>query len=96
MSPNIDNPSYLLTLLTGGLTNGALYALVALAVVLVYKTTSHINLAQGEMATLGAFAVFELTRHGVDVWLAIWSRSRSTGLMASRTRRFALRSWKNR
>jgi branched-chain amino acid transport system permease protein len=71
VSPNIDNPAYLLTLLTGGLTNGALYALVALAIVLVYKTTSHINLAQGEMATLGAFAVFELTRHGVNVWLAI-------------------------
>jgi branched-chain amino acid transport system permease protein len=71
VSPNIDNPAYLLTLLTGGLTNGALYALVALAIVLVYKTTSHINLAQGEMATLGAFAVFELTRRGVPVWIAI-------------------------
>ncbi|MGY1841977.1 branched-chain amino acid ABC transporter permease [Modestobacter sp. SYSU DS0875] len=71
MSPNIDNPAYLLQLLTGGLTNGALYALVALAVVLVYKTTSHINLAQGEMATLGAFAVFALTRQGVPVWVAI-------------------------
>jgi branched-chain amino acid transport system permease protein len=71
VSPNIDNPAYLLTLLTGGLTNGALYALVALAIVLVYKTTSHINLAQGEMATLGAFAVVELTRHGVNVWPAI-------------------------
>jgi branched-chain amino acid transport system permease protein len=71
VSPNIDNPAYLLQLLTSGLTNGALYALVALAIVLVYKTTSHINLAQGEMATLGAFAVFELTQHGVNVWVAI-------------------------
>jgi branched-chain amino acid transport system permease protein len=71
VSPNIDNPAYLLSLLTGGLTNGALYAFVALAIVLVYKTTSHINLAQGEMATLGAFAVFELNRNGVPVWIAI-------------------------
>jgi len=71
VSPNIDNPAYLLQLFTSGLTNGALYALVALALVLVYKTTSHINLAQGEMATLGAFAVFELVRHGVPVWIAI-------------------------
>jgi branched-chain amino acid transport system permease protein len=71
VSPNAGNPAYLLQLLTSGLTNGVLYALVALAVVLVYKTTSHINLAQGEMATLGAFAIFELTRHGVQIWLAI-------------------------
>ncbi|GAB3360461.1 branched-chain amino acid ABC transporter permease [Modestobacter lapidis] len=71
MSPNIDNPAFLLQLLVGGLTNGALYALVALAVVLVYKTTSHINLAQGEMATLGAFVVFALTQQGVQVWIAI-------------------------
>lgn len=71
MSPHAGDLAYLLQLVTGGLTNGALFALVALAVVLVYKTTSHINLAQGEMATLGAFVVFALTRHGVQVWLAI-------------------------
>ncbi len=38
MSPNIDNPAYLLTLLTGGLTNGALYALVALAIAMASHT----------------------------------------------------------
>jgi branched-chain amino acid transport system permease protein len=63
--------SYLLSLLTTGLTSGALYAFVALAIVLVYKTTTHINLAQGEMAALGAFVVLALTRHGVNVWLAL-------------------------
>jgi len=71
VSPNAGNPAFLLQLVSSGLTNGTLFPLVALAIVLVYKTTSHINLAQGEMATLGAFGVFELTRHGFPVWGAV-------------------------
>lgn len=71
MSPYADNPAYLLQLLGTALTNGALYALVALAIVLVFKTTSHINLAQGEMATLGAFLVLSLNRAGLNIWLAV-------------------------
>jgi branched-chain amino acid transport system permease protein len=71
MSPNAGNIAYLLQLFASGFTNGSLFALVALAIVLVYKTTSQVNLAQGEMATLGAFLVYEFTKHGVPVWGAI-------------------------
>lgn len=71
MSPDAGNVAYLLQLAAGGLAAGALYALVALAIVIVYKTTLRINLAQGELATLGAFVVLSLTSAGLPVWVAI-------------------------
>ena len=45
---------------------------MALTVVIIYKTTGHLNFAQGEMGTLGAFIVFVLAiEHGWSYWLAI-------------------------
>jgi len=42
--------------LIGALALGSIYALVAIGVVLVYRTTGVINFAQGEFLTLGAYA----------------------------------------
>jgi branched-chain amino acid transport system permease protein len=54
------------------LKNGAIYALMALTVVIIYKTTGHLNFAQGEMGTLGAFIIFVMViEHGWSYWLAI-------------------------
>lgn len=66
------NTAYVLQLVTSGLTNGAIYALMALTVVIVYRTTGHLNFAQGEMGTMGCFVVFTLSvQHGVPYWVAI-------------------------
>ena len=52
--------------------NGAIYALMALTVVIIYKTTGHLNFAEGEMGTLGAFIVFVLVlEHSRSYWIAI-------------------------
>ncbi len=48
----------LLTLLLAGLANGSLYALVALGLVLIYKTQDVVNFAQGEILMAGAFVGF--------------------------------------
>lgn len=45
-------------LFVNGLKNGAIYAAMALTVVIIYKTTGHLNFAQGEMGALGAFIVY--------------------------------------
>ena len=45
-------------LFVNGLKNGAIYAAMALTVVIIYKTTGHLNFAQGEMGALGAFLVY--------------------------------------
>ncbi|HEX9259762.1 MAG TPA: branched-chain amino acid ABC transporter permease [Acidimicrobiales bacterium] len=61
-----------LNYVTNGLSNGALYALMAITVVIIYRTTAHLNFAQGEMATFSTFLVFVLTAEkGWWVWLAI-------------------------
>lgn len=38
-----------------GLSSGAIYALVALGIVVVFRGSGHLNFAQGEMATLSAY-----------------------------------------
>jgi branched-chain amino acid transport system permease protein len=55
-----------------GVATGALYASVALSLVLIYKATALINFAQGEMALCGAFTVYVLTvNHNVNLYLAL-------------------------
>ena len=45
---------------------------MALTVVMIYKTTGHLNFAQGEMAMFTTFVVFVLAvEQGLNVWLAI-------------------------
>ena len=46
--------SFFISLLVDGLLAGAIYALIALAFVVVYKTSRMINFALGEWAMLGA------------------------------------------
>ena len=47
-------------LLSSGLTSGALYALVAVGLVLCYRTTGHINFGHGELFMMGGFFAFTL------------------------------------
>ena len=55
-----------------GFANGATYTLIALALVIIYKATTLINFAQGEMAMFGAFIVLVLaTEQGLPMWLAV-------------------------
>jgi branched-chain amino acid transport system permease protein len=55
-----------------GISNGATYGLIALALVIIYKATTLINFAQGEMAMFGAFVVLVLaTERGLPIWVAV-------------------------
>lgn len=44
----------------GGLAVGSLYALVALGIVLLYRTSRILNFAHGDLATFGTFVAFAL------------------------------------
>lgn len=58
-------------LIIGGLSIGACYALVALAMVIIYKTSEVPNFAQGEMAMISTFVAFTLMEsYGVGFWTA--------------------------
>jgi len=54
-----------------GINNGVIYGFLALALVCVYRSTKHLNLAQGEMAMFCAFIAYAFTKIGVPVVLAI-------------------------
>jgi branched-chain amino acid transport system permease protein len=57
--------------LNGGLT-GLMYSLVAIGVVLIYKSSSVPNLAQGALTMLGAYVVLAWTTAlGLPIWAAI-------------------------
>ena len=55
---------------TSGLASGAVYAGLALALVLIYRTTRVINFAQGEMATFTTFIAWSLMHRGLSFWAA--------------------------
>ncbi|KAA1425181.1 branched-chain amino acid ABC transporter permease [Mumia zhuanghuii] len=54
-----------------GLTNGSIYALLALALVVVFRGTGTLNFAQGELALFTTFFAWWLTTESIPVWIAI-------------------------
>ena len=54
-----------------GLAAGGVYALLALALVIIHRSTGVINFAQGEMALLSTYIVYSLiANHGWSYWPA--------------------------
>jgi len=51
---------YFLQFIVGGLFFGGMYTLIALGIVIIYKSTKVFNFAQGWMVTLGAFMLVTL------------------------------------
>ena len=52
-----------------GLSTGAIYALVALGIVVIFKSSGVFNIAQGELLLVGAFICFT---YSVDLGLPFW------------------------
>jgi branched-chain amino acid transport system permease protein len=55
-----------------GLASGGVYASLALALVLIYRSTEVINFAQGEMATFTTFVAWSLIDWGVPYWVTFF------------------------
>jgi len=55
--------------IVSGLSQGAIFASLALALVLIYRTTDVLNFAQGEMATFTTFIAWSLMHH-MSYWPA--------------------------
>src|SRR6266581_4641612 len=51
-----------------GIATGAIYACMALAVVMIYQAIDHLNFAQGEMAMFSTFVCWQLMQWGVPYW----------------------------
>ena len=64
----------LLQQVVAGLATGAIYATMALAVVMVYQAIDHLNFAQGELATFSTFLAWQMIDWG-------WSSAARPGSM---------------
>lgn len=53
-----------------GLATGGVYASLALALVMIYSATHHINFAQGEMAMFATYICWTLIQTGMPYWIA--------------------------
>jgi len=54
-----------------GISNGAIYACMALSVVMIYQAIHHLNFAQGEMAMFSTYIAWQMMAWGLVWWLAI-------------------------
>jgi branched-chain amino acid transport system permease protein len=63
---------YFLELAVNGGLSGLMYSLVAMGIVLIYKSSSVPNLAQGALVMVGAYVVLAFSSGlGLSMWLAI-------------------------
>jgi len=53
-----------------GLATGAIYACIALAVVMIYQAIDHFNFAQGEMAMFSTYIAWQMMAWGFPFWAA--------------------------
>lgn len=80
------------TLIVAGLANGSLYALIALGLVLLYKTQDLINFAYGEIFMFGAFAAYiGLFWLHLPYWAAFVGAVVSVAAFGALLERFAFR-----
>lgn len=81
-----------LQLLLNGVSQGCVYALVALGFVLIYKATETVNFAQGELMMVGGFvALIALGPMGLPLWLAFVMALVGTAALGYGLERFLLR-----
>jgi branched-chain amino acid transport system permease protein len=55
-----------------GISTGAIYACMALAVVMIYQAIDHLNFAQGEMAMFSTFISWQLMQWGLPYWISFF------------------------
>jgi branched-chain amino acid transport system permease protein len=64
-----------------GLGDGVVYSALALALVLVHRTSGSINFAQGELAMIGVFVAWALHDTGLPIWPAALLSVTASGLL---------------
>ena len=73
----------LLHQLASGLALGGVYAITALALVMIFQATQLVNFAQGEMAMFSTYVAWALLQNGWSYWRPSRSPSRFRSSAAS-------------
>ena len=74
-----------------GLATGGIYASMALALVMIYQSTHHINFAQGEMAMFATYLAWALINAGVPYWAAFFLTVGFSFALGAGIERFVIR-----
>lgn len=84
--------AYLIEISLTGLASGGLYALAALAFVMVYKATRVVNIAIGEMLMIGAYLFFTFSSMlALPLWLAVPAAVLGSGVLGAVIERTMIR-----
>ncbi|MFL5334897.1 MAG: ABC transporter permease subunit, partial [Geminicoccaceae bacterium] len=81
--------------IASGLVSGGIYASVALALVMIYQATHHVNFAQGEMATFSTYVAFTLIQLGVSYWAAFVTTVAVSFLIGAAIQQLLMRPMRN-
>jgi branched-chain amino acid transport system permease protein len=73
-----------------GISNGSIYALIALALVIVYRGSGHLNFAQGEMAMASAFLAWWFADR-MPIWAAAIASAAASFVVGVVVERFIIR-----
>jgi len=74
-----------------GLSQGSIYALLALGLVIIYRGSGYLNFAQGEMAMISAFMAWWYADLGLSPWLAVGVAALTAFVLAMGIERFIIR-----
>ena len=92
----MDLSSQILQYIISGITNGAIYAVIALGFTIIYNSTEVINFAQGEFVMLGGMAVIGLDGLGnLPLALSFVLAVLAVTVVGIALERFAIRPVKN-
>ncbi|MDP3617929.1 MAG: branched-chain amino acid ABC transporter permease, partial [Rhodoferax sp.] len=84
--------AYLFEISLTGIASGGLYALAALAFVMVYKATRVVNIAIGEMLMIGAYLFFTFAvTFALPLWLAVPAAVLGAGVLGAVIERTMIR-----
>jgi branched-chain amino acid transport system permease protein len=81
--------------LIAGIATGGIYASVALALVMIYQATHHVNFAQGEMATLSTFIAYTFVTEGFPYWVAFFATIAVSFVIGAAVERLLMRPVQN-
>ena len=74
-----------------GLANGGIYASIALALVMIHRSTHLLNFAQGEMAMFSTFIAWSLIQAGFGYWTAFAVTVGASFALGMAVERFVIR-----
>lgn len=81
----------LLPVIAAGIVSGSAYALLALGIVIIFRSTDTVNFAIGDMATLGVYVALTAIGFGVPVGVALFIAIACAGLTGVATERVLIR-----